>query len=132
VAQSGVVPSNGNIGIGSIAKMAVYNTPVAWTPFGSGVFTSFSSSSGDRVVIGFNALGVPVDYVSGNPLTATGTIVGESFASTGITPGSYVTVFSNGGFSDTVTFNAIPEPWGMALGMTAGVAGLFVTRRNRR
>jgi hypothetical protein len=132
-----VFPSNGHIRINAYPEgqnrlLYVYAINSFFTPFGSGGETSFTSTTGDPFGL-FNAgIGVSPNYLSGDPLSATGTINGATFASLGITPGTFVTSFSNptSGVSDTVTVIAqVPEPCGLILGLTAGVAGLFVRRR---
>jgi hypothetical protein len=130
-----ITPQFGNILIGPPGPSTAYQVNVAgWTSFGTGSSVNFSSSLGSPVsLFGGSFLGLPSGYVSGNPLSATGTRLGASFASLGITPGSYLTTFSNSAtgvtISDTVRVNAVPEPCGLVLGLTAGVAGLFVRRR---
>ena len=134
-----IFPDLGAILIGNSVLSDVYSVNVPWTPFGTGGFRVFSSSSGDRVATFVDnlktssfSIGVPLGYISGNPLSATGTINGASLASLGITPGLHVTTFSNNStgvnISDTVTVNAAPEPSGFLV-LTTGVAGLFVRRR---
>jgi len=128
-----ISPETGNILIGNPVNSFLYNLNISeWTPFGTGGVTFFSSSSGDRIAM-FSGptLGVPIGYGSGSALSATGTINNASFASLGITPGTYVTTFSNStnNISDTITVNAVPEPGSLVLVLTTGIAGLLVRRR---
>jgi hypothetical protein len=136
-----ISPAGGNIIIGPGSNPCDdYRTNVSWTSFGPGAGspTLFSSVSGDRVALFSNpAIGVPGGYISGNPLSGTGTINGSTLASLGITPGTYVTTFSSSSsgvdISDTVTVIAqVPEPCGLVLGLTAGMTVLFARLRRVR
>jgi hypothetical protein len=133
-----IVPAGGTIIIGPVVNPHdAYPINVPWTSFGPGVgdATFFSSVSGDRVGLFSNpVIGVPSGYISGNPLSGTGTINGSTLASLGITPGTYVTTFSSSSsgvnMSDTVTVIAqVPEPCGLVLGLTAGMTALFARLR---
>lgn len=131
-----IKPNGGNIIIGPGSNpQDNYFIDVFWTSFGPGEYTFFSSVSGDRVGLFSNPIiGVPRGYISGNPLSGTGTINGSTLASLGITPGTYVTTFSSSSsgvnLSDTVTVIAqVPEPCGLVLGLTAGTTVLFARLR---
>jgi hypothetical protein len=70
--------------------------------FGSGGQTFSSSGSGDRVGITFSTalagfeLRVPTGYVSGNALSDSATYIGKTFATLGVTPGTYVWTWGPG------------------------------------
>ena len=69
--------------------------------FGSGGPTSASSGSGDRVGTGEiievgRWLDVPGGYVSGTPLWNSATYSGKTFATLGVTPGTYVWTWGTG------------------------------------
>jgi hypothetical protein len=88
--------------------------------FGTGGITNASFTTGDTIGVGPLGLGVPVNYVSTAALIAgTSTYPGETFASLGIDPGSYVWSWSG----DSITLNvAVPIPatfylFGSALGL---------------
>lgn len=75
-----------------------------WTPYGTGTFGNWDSSSGDAWAMFTNpVIGVPNGYVSGAPLSATATKNASTFAGLGFTPGTYVTILSNNQVTDTVT-----------------------------
>ena len=101
--------------------------PANWGPGGT---TFANSSSGDLVAL--NPSGaeiiVPDDYNFGDPLSETSTYLGASFASLGLTPGSYVYTWGTGDHAESFTLNvvagSVPEPstWAMMLLGLAGVA----------
>ena len=108
--------------------------PANWGP---GVTTFANSSSGDLVAL--NPSGaeiiVPDDYEFGDPLSETSTYLGASFASLGLTPGSYVYTWGTGDHADTFTLNvvagSVPEPstWAMMLIGFAGLGYAAVRRK---
>jgi hypothetical protein len=74
--------------------------------FGPGSATNATSGSGDLVgMVGFfGYFFVPKGYISGNPLSDTATYSGQSFASLGVTPGTYVwQSYGSGGTERTRT-----------------------------
>jgi hypothetical protein len=106
------------------------------TPFGSGTGTLASSGSGDAAGVtqctgacppNPNLVEVPLGYHSGDPLSGTSTYSGQTFASLGVTPGTYEWTWGSGAHADSFTLQigpaAVPEPstWAMIL---AGFAGL--------
>ena len=127
----GYLASGGNIAFTAASNIDVYNMDGDWTPFGTGGFGSWDSSSGDAwAMFADPRLGVPAGYVSGDSLSSFATKFNSSFAALGFTPGSYVTTLTNGNITDTVTVNIgkIPAPGALALLGIAGIAG----RRRRR
>ena len=103
-----------------------------WSSFGSGTVSSWSSSTGDAIALFTDPrLGLPTGYISGNQLSASGSLTGGSFASQGITEGTFVTTLTNGVNSDNVTIItlAIPEP-SSALLLGIGLLGV-IGRRHR-
>lgn len=80
--------------------------------FGSGSFTFPSSGSGDRFGVRYGAasLSVPAGYVSGSPLSGTSVFASTTFASLGLTPGSYTWTWGSGGNADSLTINIGVEP----------------------
>ncbi len=105
---------------------------------GSG--SEFIASSGTGVLVGFAvlysiALAVPVGYVSGAMLgISTATWNNASFASLGLTPGTYVYSWGSGQHADTFTVQigtpaALPESGTTAVLLCTAIAALFVVRR---
>ena len=108
---TGSIPSN--IGPGSIG---FFPTNVSGDVFGFGLF------GGNEEIF------VPDGYVSGDPLAGTSFYASESFASIGLTPGSYGFTIPSGD-SVTVNINAIPEPTTAAM---LGLSGFVLISRRRR
>lgn len=117
------------------------NTFFGPTNFGGGGFFAPDSSTGDFVGIDGNTKGgtaveVSQDYVSGNPLTDSATWDNATFASLGVTPGTYTWTWGSGADEDSFVLNvgnntAVPEPASIALFGTA-LAGFGAIRRRRR
>lgn len=102
--------------------------------FGTGGFHSTQIYTGDTFRLAIGMVGVPSGYVSGSALNATTTFSNATFASLGLTVGTYVFSAPH----DTITVNietpaaaALPEPatWAM---MLLGFGGIgFAVRRKR-
>jgi hypothetical protein len=110
------------------------------TSFGGFELTYANSNSGPIVsVIADPAarIDVPDGYVSGHPLSDTSTFDNATFASLGVTPGTYEWTWGTGAHADSFTLDivaatVVPEPstWAM---MLLGFAGLgFAGWRCRR
>ena len=98
--SAGMVPIGGTINTGPLAiqndaYLGIISGP---TSFGSGTVTLASSGSGDFVGMfgGGVAVLVPVGYASGAALADTSTYSGATFATLGVTPGTYVWTWGTG------------------------------------
>ena len=84
------------------SSVDLYFEPLGPTSFGSGGATPASSGSGDMVgifpihLIFERALIVPRGYVSGTSLSNSATYSGKTFATLGVTPGTYEWTWGNG------------------------------------
>jgi PEP-CTERM motif len=129
-------------GLPTAVNYDVYGAPALIGPsnFGPGGSTFASSGGGDIVGI-FAPIGsiiVPTGYVSGSPLSDSSTFAGQTFASLGVTPGSYKWTWGSGPTADGFTIEVgVPEPstWAMLLIGFAGLAtrplaSLWRKRRN--
>ncbi len=107
--------------------------------FGPGFATPFSSSSGDLVGIEGNSaptydqLLVPAGYVSGSALSSSATWDDATFATLGVTPGTYVWTWGDGdSFRLNIGTAAVPEPPSLLLlALPLGLVALLATRRGR-
>lgn len=104
--------------------------------FGVGLLAA-SSGTGDAVGIGgfTNQLFVPHGYHSGASLSSSATWDNQTFASLGVTPGSYTWSWGNGPTVDTFTLDAtstVPEPSSFLLLMPAGLFAVLRTRSRMR
>jgi hypothetical protein len=136
---AGMNPSFGAINAGSFGNTGFYQGATGPASFGPGGLSSASSFSG--AVFGVDAAGfavptifVPAGYASGTALSGSETYDGQTFASLGLTPGTYAYAWGSGPAADslTVKIGAIPEPatWAMMLlGFAAlGFAGFRAAR----
>jgi hypothetical protein len=95
-------PANGGIFTGQPGLSDVYQGTITGpTSFGSGSLAIPNSASGDMVgiidaVSGGHLLAVPPGYVSGNALLDMATYSGKTFATLGVTPGTYVWTWGTG------------------------------------
>jgi hypothetical protein len=89
-------PAFGLIQTGAAGPMGVYIGVTGPTSFGSGGLFFANSGSGDFVGIGPSFISVPLFYVSGSALSSSATWNNASFASLGVTPGTYVWTWGTG------------------------------------
>ena len=126
---NGFSAETGAIGINFGAGSA-YAAQGPLTPFGNTGFDQWDSATGDIAAFASNsAIVLPFFYESGDPLTGTAIEFNDTFQSLGFIPGTYVSTFNNGVFSETLTVNIVPEP-SSGLLLCGGL--LFLPRRLRR
>ena len=127
-----VIPSKAFLTVGpaSEGSVDVYSSVVGPSDFGTGNDIAASSGTGDLFVVdgADELLAVPANYVSGDSLAGSSTYSGQTFASLGIDPGTYVYTLPS---SDTFTLNVAPEPTSLAL-LGLGVVMLLLSRKRRR
>ena len=136
---TGIVPVLGEISTGPhpVGLEDFYSGVAGPAGFGSSGGPIFADSgSGDSVGIHGNLglLGVPLGYVSGTDLSDTMTFFNQSFATLGVTPGTYVWTWGTGpnqNFTLIIGAAAVPEPASAALLGTA-LAGLLLAGARRR
>jgi hypothetical protein len=135
--EAGISPSNGGITTGPAGSLVgdIYARVMGPASFGSGGFTPATSGNGAVVAIEIsqgNQLLAPEDYVSGDPISDSSTYDGQTFASLGVTPGTYVWTWGNAGddsFTLIIPAAAVPEPSSLALlALPLGLVMLLATR----
>jgi hypothetical protein len=136
--QTGMIPSGGAINTGQpgFVNAARYTGFTGPTNFGSGDVTLTSSGSG--VIVGIdnnqNLVVVPLGYVSDSLLADTSIYDNATFASLGVTPGTYEWTWGTGAdqnFTLQIEATPVPEPESLAI-LASALAAIGVTRRRRR
>ena len=137
-----VQPSGGSnqaiVGLSVGSPISNFNGVTGPAGFGTGT-TLVAASSGAGATFGINSpfLVVPQGYISGTLLSGSSTFNGQTFASLGITPGTYLYTWGAGPTADSLTVQAIaapvPEPGSALAGMLAlGACASGLFRRNRQ
>ena len=104
---------------------------------GSGVYSPAQVASGDQVGASSSLdIIVPAHYTSGASLTSSSTWTGATFASLGVTTGTYTWTWGSGATADSFTLNvggpaAVPEPASLAMLGLGSFAVLGCARRRR-
>ena len=138
-----VGPNIGLVYVGPDDDIDAYTGISGPMSFGAGGVTLGSSGSGDTFgvnaapsIVNSSLLIVPTGYASGTALAGSSIYDGQTLASLGLTPGTYVYTWNSSPAQDdslTVKIGAIPEPstWAMMLlGFAAlGFAGFRATRK---
>lgn len=137
--SQGISPSAGYVSGGTAGNVAGYSGFAGPSVIGTGGYVDATTSTGTMFAFNANSFGnalvfVPLGYVSGSAIAASQTYAKATFASLGLTTGSYVYRSA----ADTVTINvgamsAVPElaTWAMMiLGM--GAVGTAMRRQVRR
>lgn len=139
----GMQPDIAAIGTGATpATLDAYSGTISGpASFGSGGGSLASSGSGDFVEIFADSspgisFWVPSGYVSENALSSSATWDNATFASLGVTPGTYIWTWGTGADQrftlDVVNATAVPEPAALGMfGFGVLLAGAFVGLRRR-
>ncbi|MEM8678186.1 MAG: hypothetical protein AAGF97_02420 [Planctomycetota bacterium] len=110
--DNGVNPSFAFVGFGGTIQG--YEGLVGPSNFGSGLNrdATFSSAPNGPFTIGAAGvgLGVPTNYLLGEPLSGTLTFENATITSLGMDPGTYVWTWGSGASVDSFTLNVVPEP----------------------
>jgi hypothetical protein len=99
--------------------------------FGSGGFTSSSSSSGNTLLFrgDFGILALPDGYVSGTSISGLATFNSATFDSLGVTPGTYDYSLTNGLDSIALDIGVTPVPFEFYPALGLGVLGGLVAAK---
>jgi hypothetical protein len=141
IATAAIAPSSGLflLGGGGTNNPFTGITPLNQA-FGGGGVTDASSNSGAVLGIAntttIEGLYLPNGYVSGANVSNVTTFLGATFASLGVTPGTYVWTWGTGANADSFTLDivattAAPEPASLPL-LALGLAGLGMVLSTRR
>jgi hypothetical protein len=116
----------------------IYSGISGLTNFGSGSFTTSNSRTGNIVGVfggAVSLLQVPRNYMSATPLgTSTGTWNSATFASLGLTPGTYVWTWGSGEHADSFTLQIgpanVPET-ASTIALMLGAVGTLIAFRQK-
>lgn len=143
---AGMLPSSSLISVGPSDTINLYNGASSSSGnLGTGGVAFAASGTGVNVQLDGvgGGIGVPNGYVSGDPLgTSTSTFTG-TFASLGLTPGTYTWTWGSGANADSFVINigsvsssappqAIPTLGEWAMIIMASLMALFAIRKVRR
>lgn len=132
-----VIPSEPFFQVGAKgAPLDIYKwvlAPTGPASFGAGSYTSSLAAAGSAIGFGDNNVNVPKGYISGTQLSGSATFANSTFASLGITPGSYTWSWGSGATADSVTLTAaVPEPSTYAMALAGlGILGVWARRQKR-
>jgi hypothetical protein len=125
------------IGVDGAQNTFYFGMTVRPSNFGTGAGSTPSTvRSGPIVTIqGNDALVLPQSYVSGSTFSSSATWSGSTYASLGLTPGTYVFSWGSGADADSYTIQVVspvPETSHTLLAGLAGAAAFGLARRRSR
>jgi hypothetical protein len=132
--SAAITPAIGAIVLGPTTATASDIYHGSLPSFGIGGGAPANVGSGDLVgTDSGDLLYLPSGYASGDPLSDTATWTGQTFASLGVTPGTYVLTWGSGATADSFTLIAgVPEPSSaLLLVLPLGFLGLLLAARHR-
>jgi hypothetical protein len=138
--SSGIDPPDESMITGAFGVVDAYGATTPPGDFGSGAGALANSGVGDLVGTYETTLYVPSGYQSGGALSDSAIYNGATYASLGVTPGTYVWTWGSGANADSLTLvigaagvPGTPEPstWVMML-LGFGLLGYAGFRKHRR
>lgn len=128
------VPSEAFLSAGGGQAAGSFSGITGPASFGVGPFSGFAGvTAGQPVAIDGSrgTIQVPFSYVSDAALTNSATFQNQTFASLGLSPGSYVYTWGSGGSADSLTINIVPEPSTLVLSIVGLVGALVLLKRRK-
>lgn len=136
--STGIIPGGGNwyIALGNTPGLDWYRLTGTTLPFGTdgNYFTSGLTSGDGFSIWGFSGgiplVGVADGYISGNAISSSMMLTGQSIAGMTLIPGTYTFTLP----ADTITLEiggTVPEPASLALMLGGLAAGVTARRRTR-
>ena len=125
----GVFPQHGSFAFGEVGTLVDFWAGYGLLPFGTGGVWFADSVIGDGFGLSFfGELFIEDGYVSGSTISGSFTFDNATFATLGLTPGTYE--HPRGEITFNIGSAQIPEPTTLAL-LGLGLAGLGFSRRKR-
>ena len=131
----GIVPNAGDFVLivgGGLVSLDRYASLDPLPVFGTNGAAFASTSSGSNFVITGTGLHLPSGYSADDPISSSMTFSGATFASLGLTPGTYLYTYNGVDTAATLNIIGVPEPKAFSMLALAGLGMLLQRRRGRK
>jgi len=133
IAIPNISPNTASLSVGQSASVDAYSAISGPASFGSGGFTFANGGSGDAVGVQGLLVLVPQGYVSGTALSDSMTFNNSTFASLGVTPGTYEWTWGTGlrnqNFTLIIGGAGVPDGGSTVSLLSCALLGLAALRR---